>query len=505
MLTHKFGVSLLWGIGLMALVLSFPKMAEAVEIDRISGSDRIETAVEVSKKGWPDGSDTVVLSRANDFPDALAGTPLAYQENAPILLTQSTKLSNATKKEIQRLNPTNIIILGGSGAVSHDVEAYIEDEMNLKVERISGSDRFETAALIADRMEASGKAAVVSGENFPDALSIAPYAAYRGYPILLTLEDSIPAVTENRIESNERNYVIGGTGVIPNDVEEDIPNSMRIAGSDRYETSRAVADAFPQGSADEVYLATGMDFADALAGSVLAAKTDDSLLLIEKNYVPNPAKLYIADKGLTKFTVLGGYGAIDEYVDTEVSLPIQLLLVNKQRDLPSTYVPAELEEPNVPFPFDYEHNKRKMNTIAVAHLEALFDGAERAGLDLYAQSGYRSYERQKRIYERNVEEHGEEYANRVSAKPGHSEHQTGLAMDVTSPDVDYRLVEEFAYTDEGKWVDAHAHEYGFIIRYPAGEEHVTGYKYEPWHLRYVGKNIATYMKNNDRVLEEYLR
>lgn len=505
MLMRNLRVSFFWCFGLLGLVLLFPKGVIAVEIDRISGSDRIETAVEVSKKGWPDGSDTVLLSRANEFPDALAGTPLAYQENAPILLTQSKKLSDATKKEIQRLNASNVIILGGRGAVSNDVQSYLEDEMNVDVERISGSDRFKTAALIADRMDATSRAVVVSGENFPDALSIATYAAYRGYPILLTLKNDLPDETKDRVGTNERNYVIGGTGVIAQSVENDIPKTMRIAGSDRFETSRAVADAFPQGDADETYLATGLDFADALTGSVLAAKTDDSLLLVEKNYVPNPAKLYIAEKGLTTFTVLGGYGAIDEYVDTEVSLPIQLLLVNKQRDLPASYVPEKLEEPDVPFPFDYEHNKRKMNIIAVEHLEALFDDAERAGLDLYAQSGYRSYERQKRIYERNVEEHGEEYANRVSAKPGHSEHQTGLAMDVTSPEVDYRLVEEFAYTDEGEWVEEHAHKYGFIIRYPEGEEHVTGYKYEPWHLRYVGRDIATYMKSTNRVLEEYLR
>ncbi|WP_377887576.1 cell wall-binding repeat-containing protein [Alkalihalobacillus sp. R86527] len=505
MLAHKLGVRLLWGFGLVALFLLSPKGVEAVEIDRISGSDRIETAVEVSKKGWLDGSDTVLLSRANEFPDALAGTPLAYQENAPILLTQSHKLSEATKREIQRLQARNVIILGGSGAVSNNVESYLKDNMNVAVERVSGSDRFETAALIADRMDANSRAVVVSGKNFPDALSIAPYAAYQGYPILLTLENALPDVTKDRIEANERNYVIGGTGVITPSVESVIPKSLRIAGSDRFETSRAVAEAFPQGDADDLYLATGLDFADALTGSVLAAKTSDPLLLIEKDYVPNPAKLYIAEKQLTSFTVLGGSGAIDEYVDTEVSLPIQLLLVNKQRDLPATYVPEKLEEPDVPFPFDYEHNKRKMNIIAVEHLEALFDDADQAGLDLYAQSGYRSYERQKRIYEGHVEEHGEEYANRVSAKPGHSEHQTGLAMDVTSPDVNYELVEEFAFTDEGAWIEKHAHEYGFIIRYPEGEEHVTGYKYEPWHLRYVGKDAATYMKSTNRVLEEYLR
>jgi len=495
---------LIIGVSFLFLALLFPKVASAIEMERISGKDRIQTAVEVAKKGWPNGSDVVVLARANDFPDALAGTPLAYQENAPILLTSSTYISSKTAQEIARLGASKVIILGGKGAISNSVEQHLNEEMDLAVQRISGQDRYETAANIAKELDAYDTAVVASGEDFPDALSISAYAAREGYPILLTTKGKLPSVSQKLVNETSKNYLIGGEGVISASVENAISSSKRVSGSDRFETSRAVADEFGREDADQLYVATGFDFADALAGSVLAAKTNDPLMLIEKNYVPNATKLFIDENGVKSFRILGGTGAIDQYVGTELSLPIQLLLVNKQRGIPADYVP-NIREPDVPFPFREDHEKRNMNAIAVPHLEELFQAAEKAGLDLYAQSGYRSYARQKAIHDRLVEQYGEAYANRVSAKPGHSEHQTGLAMDVTSPDVNYGLVEAFANTEEGRWVAQHAHEYGFIIRYPEEKESVTGYKYEPWHLRYVGETIASYMKDNERVLEEYLR
>ena len=119
-------------------------------------------------------------------------------------------------------------------------------------------------------------------------------------------------------------------------------------------------------------------------------------------------------------------------------------------------------------------------------------------------SGFRSYERQKDVFAQNVKKLGEETARRVSATPGQSEHQTGLAMDVTSPEIDFKLTTEFEKTREGKWVLENAHKYGFIIRYPKGKEAITGYDYEPWHLRYVGKEHAAYMKEHNLTLEEYL-
>src|SRR5699024_4734909 len=112
-------------------------------------------------------------------------------------------------------------------------------------------------------------------------------------------------------------------------------------------------------------------------------------------------------------------------------------------------------------------------------------------MDLFAQSGYRSYDSQDAIFAANVDKNDEPAANNDSARHGESEHQTGLTMDITSPDVGYKLNIEFGDTKEGKWVEKHAADHGFIIRYPEDKEDITEYQYEPWHLRYVGKEAAT--------------
>ncbi|MEK4054024.1 M15 family metallopeptidase [Paenibacillus sp. FSL F4-0087] len=179
------------------------------------------------------------------------------------------------------------------------------------------------------------------------------------------------------------------------------------------------------------------------------------------------------------------------------------VIVNKQRSLPEGYEPDDLVEPNVPFSFDGPHEKRHMRKEAAEALEKLFAGAKADDIELRAVSGYRSYQRQVSIYNNNVKTKGKEYTDRVSSVPGHSEHQTGLAIDVSSPSVGNAIEEVFGTSKEGQWLAEHAAEYGFIIRYPQGEEAITGYVYEPWHIRYVGTDLAPDVVKSGLTLEEY--
>lgn len=156
-----------------------------------------------------------------------------------------------------------------------------------------------------------------------------------------------------------------------------------------------------------------------------------------------------------------------------------ILIANKSYALPSDYDPG----------FD-------------AATQAAFDemaaAAASEGLNLYIASGYRSYDYQAGLYQRYVNRDGQAAADTYSARPGHSEHQTGLALDLNS------ISDSFANTSEGQWVAAHCQEYGFILRYPADKEEITGYKYEPWHLRYLGVEQATAVAESGLCLEEYL-
>jgi len=181
-----------------------------------------------------------------------------------------------------------------------------------------------------------------------------------------------------------------------------------------------------------------------------------------------------------------------------------LALVNKMFALPDNYNPTDLVKPNVSFSFGNETiEKSLMRKEAALALEKMFSEAKTNGIELYAVSGYRSYERQRIIFDAEVKKSGEEKAAQVVAVPGNSEHQSGLAMDISAKSADLGLTESFGETIEGKWLAANAHKYGFILRYPKGKESITGYQYEPWHFRYVGVSAAQTIFEKNITLEEY--
>ncbi len=192
---------------------------------------------------------------------------------------------------------------------------------------------------------------------------------------------------------------------------------------------------------------------------------------------------------------------LPEEIDTdEYSLTV---FVNKEYSLPSSYVPKELVIPDIKFYGNGPEEKKNMRKEAADALEKMFAAAEKDGVILYGVSGYRSYERQTEIYNKNIRMRGISVTSQISAYPGHSEHQTGLAIDISCGQLSGALSEKLAYTAEGKWVDENCHKYGFIIRYPKDKENITGYSYEPWHIRYIGTEIAEYLHDNDLTLEEY--
>lgn len=181
-----------------------------------------------------------------------------------------------------------------------------------------------------------------------------------------------------------------------------------------------------------------------------------------------------------------------------------MALVNKEYYYVEKYTPADLVRPNVAFSFgDQDIEKSYMRKEAALALEKMFSQAKKEKINLFAVSGYRSYARQNDLFKAEVAKVGEELAAQVVAYPGSSEHQSGLAMDISSQSADFMLSEEFANTAEGKWLANHAHSFGFILRYPKGKESITGYSFEPWHYRYVGQEAAKTIFENKLTLEEY--
>ncbi|SDI81156.1 M15 family metallopeptidase [Natribacillus halophilus] len=179
------------------------------------------------------------------------------------------------------------------------------------------------------------------------------------------------------------------------------------------------------------------------------------------------------------------------------------VLVNHDYALPTDYEPDDLVDPDVRFSFDEDVEQRYLREPAADALEDLFAAASEDGQELFAVSGYRSYDRQEAVFANAAAESSEEEANETIATPGNSEHQTGLAMDVSSESNHFELSTDFAETDEGQWLEDHAHEHGFIIRYPEDAEEITEISYEPWHIRYVGEEVAEVIDENDITLEEF--
>lgn len=182
-----------------------------------------------------------------------------------------------------------------------------------------------------------------------------------------------------------------------------------------------------------------------------------------------------------------------------------LVLVNKKRRLPDLYEPQDLVIPQVRFLYEGDNEKKKMRKEAALALERMFQQAKREKIFLFAVSAFRSFERQKALNTMYKKQDGEAKTAMSSAIPGTSEHQTGLAVDITSQSAKFQLEPSFGETKEGKWLAENAHKFGFIIRYEKEKEEVTGYMYEPWHVRYVGNPYATYLYENQLTLEEAIK
>ncbi len=304
---------------------------------RLAGKGRFETAVEISKAGFPSGSKTVVLAYGLNYADALAGVSLAKAKNAPILLTAQSYLPSETLAEIKRLKATDVIILGGTGAVGTEVEKALTDN-KLNIERIAGKLRFETATKIAQKMQTLGgnKAPedvfFVYYNDFADALSVSTVAAIKDAPVIYLMTDgeldSATSAYLASVKGKVKNaYVIGGTGVISDAMMKKAGDALgvkptRVFGKNRFETCVAVNNNFKSVlNGDTICIATGLDFPDALAGGVFAAKNKAPLLLINGKAatltLSDTQQSYLTTKAPKKLYVFGGTGVVpDSHIQT---------------------------------------------------------------------------------------------------------------------------------------------------------------------------------------------
>lgn len=260
---------------------------KALTATRIYGQTRYETSYELFKKGWQ-AADTAILVTGQDYPDALSAAPLAGKFDAPILLVKNTSLSNQPelKNILIEKGVSKVYIVGGTGIIPASIEGELSS-VGIKSVRLGGSNRFATSVLVANELGSkTGEVAVAYGMGFADGLSISAVAANKGMPILLTETNKLSTEVNNYIRNNgvNKTYVVGGSGVVSDNVANQLPNVERLGGSNRFDTNANVFNRFSSElNNSNIYIASGLTFPDALSSSALAARSKAFVLLSNTN------------------------------------------------------------------------------------------------------------------------------------------------------------------------------------------------------------------------------
>ena len=296
-------------------------------VSRLAGADRYATAAAVSAAHFGPGVPVAYVATGANFPDALAGGAAAAHQGGPLLLVTQNSVPSATAAELSRLAPARIRVLGGSGVISDGVVAQLDAYTNGPVERMAGPDRFATAASISAGTFAPGVPAafIATGGAFPDGLSGSAAAAHFDGPVLLTQPGQLPGSTQTELTrlNPQRIFVLGGTGAVSDAVLSALDSFTtgpvtRLAGPDRYATAAAISGA-TWNQSNIVYVATGANFPDGLAGGAAAGSIDVPMLLVRSTDVPSIVGQEIIRLHPTRIVILGGTGAVSAAVATELT------------------------------------------------------------------------------------------------------------------------------------------------------------------------------------------
>ena len=294
-------------------------------VQRISGENRVQTAIEVSKKMFKEGTNKVVFANQDNYSDVLTAAPFAKANNASLLYVSSNSISKEVMSEIARLKAKEITIIGGEKSVDEGLKKELE-KRNFKVDRLSGADRYKTSAQIAAKLidDKTTTLEIASGENYADALSLNNAAEKDKAPILLVRVNAIDKSVEDVIKSSKASLIniAGREKSVSESTKANIKKISnatvnRIGGADRYETSILLAKY--SGAKEVVVVASGENFADALVAAPFSAKQKGAILLTNKDKLGQNAEQFIKDTKFNKSYVIGGEKSVSEDVITQLT------------------------------------------------------------------------------------------------------------------------------------------------------------------------------------------
>lgn len=291
-------------------------------VDRVAGANRYEAAANISRAAYPETADVVYVASGENYPDALSAGPAAAHEGGPLLLVKPNEVPAVIGAEIARLNPDRIVVVGGLASVSADVFSALEALADETV-RIAGANRYEASRNVAEYAFGGADvpfAYLATGEKFPDALAAGGAAGERDAPVILVngSASALDAATAELLDQfgTVETRVLGGeasvTPAVFNGIDA-IADAVRLGGSDRYQAARTInADAFDE--ADRAFIATGLNFPDALAGSAWAASAAAPLFIVPGTCVTNGVLSDLESLGVTHVTLLGGEASLSPEV-----------------------------------------------------------------------------------------------------------------------------------------------------------------------------------------------
>ncbi len=462
---------------------------EQLPAERVSGSNRYMTAEYCAFKAFPNGAENAIVVSGQGWADALVGVPLAYKLGAPIILADGKTLDPSTSEALWYLNVQNVCILGGSKSVSKTIEKKLtEGDKPEKVDpnvyyptyntsRISGKDRYDTAVSIAKRLQEETKKApetvfFVSASNFADALSVSTVAALKEAPVLYinqagVLDSSTKAYLKSCKNSIKNAYVIGGKKAIADKALSQIKPYVaktgkveRIAGANRYDTCVKVNQKFASCFGDDICMATGNNFPDALAGGVLAANLKAPMMLVGNNLEASQ-KSYFTKRNTETYYLLGGESVVPYEIAKQavflVDPKMTLTLSGKKYTLKWNKSPKvscyEIYRQQVPDNYSQQTEKKKLKTITNVNTTSFTDTTADPSKDYYYYVKYVIKKSKDKSYSLEESAYSGDYQillNSVKLSPRRSFLEINTKKDkstsyrVNLSNSDWKLLDDFA-------------------------------------------------------------
>ena len=474
-------------------------------LSRIAGADLFATAVAASRAAFPTGTPVPVVYLAPTvFDEAYSAVPAAAAQGGAVLLTSPDALPAVVAAELDRLDPTRIVLVGDASRVSPAVAAATARYG--PVSRIGLSSRVGTSlALNRAAFRTSTRAWVSTSTSTSESVLGAVAASGQRSPLLVVdgaaahLSDAHAALLRDlRVTAVT---IVGGTGAVSTGIAADLAallgptNVVRASGADRPATSARVnALAWPSMAPGTAYLAEANSLGNAFAGALLAGRGRRPLYYTASYCSPATVRPALVGPGVSKVALLGAESSVRLLAGRleacrSIDAPSSLwVLVNKRNAVsPSTYAPGDLVVPSMPYA--NSHRLRSEAAAALSRMAATSyaEGAGRIGID----TAYRSYATQKALYDKYLALRGRTWTDTWYMRAGYSEHQTGLAVDLLPIGRSNCGINDcIDETPQGVWLARNAWRFGFVLRYENGRTSTTGMGFEPWHFRYVGGPLA---------------